>query len=193
MRLSTFHARAEAIFPTACKELETRRGGLESSWKSLEKDAESLRRELGEDRWVLVFRGAGRQAQKMYESVDRSLTKLKEAVDAGVHLNNPATMGKKIESYEAKKMHYGPAIDRVLSIIEKGVKDRLTVNGEILRLHSDMQHKWEALKCQMHDLDLSLGELQADKRNQQLRDSISSSKFPKLLNPLPGMPRVSTV
>jgi hypothetical protein len=174
MRLSTFHARAENIFPTACEELETRRTGLENSWKSLEKDAESLRRELGEDRWVLVFRGAGRQAQKMYESVDRSLTKLKEAVDGGVHLNNPATMGKKIESYEAKKMHYGPAIDRVLSIIEKGVKDRLTVNGEILRLHSDMQHKWEALQEQMHDLDVSLEELQADKKNQQLRDSISS-------------------
>ena len=174
MRLSTFHMRAENIFPTACEELETSRDGLENSWKTLEKDAESLRRELGEDRWVLVFRGAGRQAQKMYESVDRSLTKLREAVDSGVHLNNPATMGKKIESYEAKKMHYGPAIDRVLSIIEKGVKDRLTVNGEILRLHSDMQHKWEALKDQMHELDVILEELQADKRAQQLRDSISS-------------------
>lgn len=174
MRLSIFHARAEAIFPTACDELEMRRSGLESSWKELEKDAESLRRELGEDRWVLVFRGAGRQAQKMYESVDRSLVKLKEAVDSGAHLNTPATIGKKIESYEAKKMHYGPAIERVLSIIEKGVKDRLTVNGEILRLHSDLQRKWEALKEQMSELDLSLEDLQADKKNQQLRDSISS-------------------
>ncbi|KAG0650617.1 hypothetical protein D0Z07_2680 [Hyphodiscus hymeniophilus] len=198
MRLSTFHMRAEDIFPTACEELETRRAGLESSWKTLEKDAESLRRELGEDRWVLVFRGAGRQAQKMYESVDRSLTKLKEAVDGGVHLNNPATMGKKIESYEAKKLHYGPAIDRVLSIIEKGVKDRLTVNGEILRLHSDMQHKWEALKDQMYDLDRSLEELQADKRNQQLRDSISSfvsdgRSTIESLNDTPGSSPASSV
>ncbi|KAL2064762.1 hypothetical protein VTL71DRAFT_3901 [Oculimacula yallundae] len=174
MRLSTFHYRAEKIFPTACEELETRRTGLEKSWKDLEKDAESLRRELGEDRWVLVFRGAGRQAQKMYESVDRSVVKLKEAVESGTHLHNPASMGKKIESYEAKKMHYGPAIERVLSIIERGVKDRLTVNGEILRLHSEMQRKWEALKEQMSELDMSLEELQADKKNQQLRDSISS-------------------
>ncbi|PQE20855.1 Karyogamy KAR9 protein [Rutstroemia sp. NJR-2017a BBW] len=89
----------------------------------------------------------------MYESVERSLNKLKESLDAGLHLNNPATMGKKIENYEAKKVHYGPAIERVLSIIEKGVKDRLTVNGEILRLHSDMQHKWDTLKEQMNDLD----------------------------------------
>ncbi|PMD39996.1 KAR9-domain-containing protein [Hyaloscypha variabilis F] len=174
MRLSTFHARAERIFPTACEELETKRAGLESSWKDLEKDAESLRRELGEDRWVLVFRGAGRQAQKMYESVDRSVVKLKEGIDAGSHLENPASMGKKIESYEAKKLHYGPAIERVLSIIERGVKDRLTVNGEILRLHSEMQRKWEALKEQMAELDITLEELQADKKNQQLRDSISS-------------------
>ncbi|KAG9246813.1 cortical protein KAR9-domain-containing protein [Calycina marina] len=174
MRLSTFFYRAERIFPTACEELETRRDGLEASWKDLGKDAESLRRELGEDRWVLVFRGAGRQAQKMYESVERSLAKLVEALDAGAHLNNPATMGKKIESYEAKKMHYGPAIERVLSIIEKGVKDRLTVNGEILRLHSDLQRKWENLKERVKEVDFSLEEIQADKRNQQLRDSISS-------------------
>jgi hypothetical protein len=174
MRLSTFHARAERIFPTACEELETRRGGLESSWRDLEKDAESLRRELGEDRWVLVFRGAGRQAQKMYESVDRSVTKLKEAVEAGGHLENPASMGKKIESYEAKKTHYGPAIERVLSIIERGVKDRLTVNGEILRLHSEMQKKWQNLKEEMTSLDATLDDIQADRKSQQLRDSISS-------------------
>ncbi|KAM0310484.1 hypothetical protein ACHAO8_008091 [Botrytis cinerea] len=199
MRLSTFHARAEAIFPTACDELESRRGGLEKSWNSLEKDAESLRRELGEDRWVLVFRGAGRQAQKMYESVERSCAKLKESLDNGVHLNNPATMGKKIESYEAKKMHYGPAIERVLSIIEKGVKDRLTVNGEILRLHSDMQQKWDSLKDQMNELDTILEELQADRRNQQLRDSISSmvsndrSTIGSLSNDTPGSSPASSV
>lgn len=174
MRLSSFHYRAEKIFPSACEELEARRGGLESSWKKLEKDAESLRRELGEDRWVLVFRGAGRQAQKMYESVDRSVVRLKEALDAGAHLENPASMSKKFESYDAKKIHYGPAIERVLSIIERGVKDRLTVNGEILRLHSEMQRKWEALKEQMAELDQTIDEIQADKKNQQLRDSISS-------------------
>ncbi|KAH8815337.1 cortical protein KAR9-domain-containing protein [Xylogone sp. PMI_703] len=174
MRLSTFHARAEDIFPTACEELEMKREGLEASWKKLEKDAESLRRELGEDRWVLVFRGAGRQAQKMYESVERSLAKVKEAIDSGLHLNNPAAMIKRLESYEAKKTYYGPAIERVLSIIEKGVKDRLTVNGEILRLHSDMQNRWAALKEQMSELDMAVEELQAEKKSQQLRDSISS-------------------
>ncbi len=135
-----------------------RRSGLDASYKKLEKDAESLRKELGEDRWVLVFRGAGRQAQKMYESVERSVARLKEAVDAGMHLTNQPMMSKKIESYEAKKTHYGPAIERVLGIIDKGVKDRLTVNGEILRLHAEMQVKWEELKERMAEMDVILEE-----------------------------------
>ncbi|EHL03421.1 hypothetical protein M7I_0644 [Glarea lozoyensis 74030] len=174
MRLSSFHSRADNIFPTACEELETRRESLEKSYTSLEKDAQSLRHEIGEDKWVLIFRGASRKNQKMYESVERSVMKLKAAVETGLHLNNPATMGKQIESYESKKTHYGPAIEQVLFIIENGVKDRSTVNGEILRLHSDMQGKWNNLKEQMAELDVSLEEIQADKRNQQLRDSISS-------------------
>ncbi len=174
MRLSVFEARAERCFPTACEELEMRRADLDGSYKKLENDAESLRKELGEDRWVVVFRGAGRQAQKMYESVERSVGKVKEAVDAGMHLTNQPMMGKKIEGYETKKTHYGPAIERVLSIIDKGVKDRLTVNGEILRLHAEMQTKWDELKDRMREMDLILEELQSDNAGQQLRDSISS-------------------
>jgi len=174
MRLSVFEARAQKSFPTACEELEMRRAGLEGSYKKLEKDADSLRKELGEDKWVLVFRGAGRQAQKMIESVDRSMSKLRESIDQGLQSTNPAVMGKKIESYEAKKTHYGPAIERVLSIIDRGVKDRLTVNGEILRLHTEMQSKWDDVREQMLEFDLVLEALHADRRSQHLRDSISS-------------------
>ncbi|KAI0018310.1 KAR9-domain-containing protein [Xylariomycetidae sp. FL0641] len=174
MRLSVFEARASGSFPTACDELEMRRTGLEASYKKLEKDADSLRKELGEDKWVIVFRGAGRQAQKMLESVERSMAKLREAVEQGLQLSNPPAMGKRIESYEAKKMHYGPAIERVLSIIDKGVKDRLTVNGEILRLHSDMQSRWESMKQQTSEVDIVVEEIQADSRSRQLRDSVSS-------------------
>ncbi|CAJ0545951.1 Ff.00g094240.m01.CDS01 [Fusarium sp. VM40] len=173
MRLSMFEARAQRSFPTACEELNMRREGLDASYKKLEKDAESLRKELGEDRWVIVFRGAGRQAQKMQESVERSLFKLREAADAGLHLTNQPVMMKKLESYEAKRMHYGPAIERVLSIIDKGVSERLTVNGEILRLHNDLQNRWQALKEQMKDAESLIEDIHADK-SHQLRDSISS-------------------
>jgi hypothetical protein len=174
MRLDVFEHRAKPIFPTAVEELKSRQTSLERTYASLQNDAESLRMEIGEDKWVLIFRSAARKNQKMYESVERIVIKIKAAVDTGLHLNNPATMGKLIESYESKKVHYGRAIEQVLFIIENGVKDRSTVNGEILRLHSDMRAKWNTLKDHMAELDLILEEIQADKRNQQLRDSISS-------------------
>ncbi|KAL8672863.1 MAG: hypothetical protein Q9168_002701 [Polycauliona sp. 1 TL-2023] len=173
MTLSGFRSRGEKVLPSACKALDDRKRRLDLKWTTLEADAETLRRELTEDRWVLVFRNAGRQAEKLCESVERSTSKLQESIDAGAQHISPAALAKKIESYEAKKMHYGPAVERVLAIIEKGVKDRQTINGEILRLHLDTRARWTSLEAQMKELDLSLEDLSANK-SQQLRDSISS-------------------
>lgn len=173
MRLAHFQMRAENIFPSACEELDHRRVSLEDKWHKLERDAESLRRELGEDRWVLVFRNAGRQAAKMCESVKRSVAKLREALEDGEHITNLPATAKKIESFEAKRMHYGPAIERVLLIIDKGVKDRLTVNGEILRLQSDIRSEWAGLEDEMREMQACVEELNM-KNSDQLRDSIST-------------------
>ena len=173
MTLSSFRSRAEQILPSACQDLEGRRRALEKKWKTLESDAETLRHELSEDRWIFVFRNAGRQAAKLCESVERSIGKLQESIEGGGQHINRATLAKKIESYEAKKIHYGPAVERVLVIIEKGVKDRQTINGEVLRLHLDTRARWTSLETQMKDLDLALEDLNLNK-NQQLRDSIST-------------------
>ena len=173
MTLANFRSRAEQVLSSACRELEDRRKGLEKKWKTLERDAEVLRRELGEDRWVLVFRNAGRQADKLCESVERSIGKLQEAIDVGSQHNNPTLLAKKVENYEAKKLYYGPAIERVIAIIEKGVKDRLTVNGEVLRLRSGSRARWTGVEAQIKEMDLALEDLNINK-SQQLRDSIST-------------------
>jgi hypothetical protein len=173
MRISMFSSRAGNIFPTACEELEDKRERLEDGWKQLVKEAEDLRRELGEDRWVLVFRNAGRQAQKMCESVERSIIKVQEGIESGLNQSNPAAFTNRVEGFQAKKMHYGPAIDRVLAIIRKGLNDRLTVNGEILRLQSDMSARAQNLTASIRAMDNALEELNGSP-NSQLRDSISS-------------------
>nr|POE93368.1 hypothetical protein CFP56_19380 [Quercus suber] len=174
MRLAVFHARGNAIFPSACHDLDHRRDHLERQWRKLEVDAESLRRELGEDRWILVFRNAGKQAWKMCESITRSFEKLKASIDAGEQHSGFLALQKKIENYEAKKTHYGPAIERVLAIIDKGVADRLTVNGEVLRLQSDIKTRWTSLQTEMQDVDVVLKEISDDARDKQLRDSVST-------------------
>lgn len=173
MTLSNFRTKAYPVLPTACQELDSRRISLEKKWKTLERDAQRLRQELGEDRWVLVFRNAGRQAQKLCESVERAITNLQEAIDVGAQHSNPPLLAKKVEAYEAKKTHYGPAIEKVLGIIDKGVTGRITVNGEILRLQSDTSARWQSISSDMKDMDLALDDLTINK-NQQLRDSISS-------------------
>ncbi|KAL4817297.1 hypothetical protein BDW67DRAFT_33776 [Aspergillus spinulosporus] len=173
MRLSMFQSRAEKVFPSACTELAERREKLEKDYKNLQADAETLRKELEEDRWIMVFRNAGSQAQKMFESVERSISKLQEGLETGMHLHNPAGMTNRIESYEAKKQHYVPAIERVLTITQKGVKDRLTVNGEILRLLANMESQVNALRASIKVMDSSLEDIQ-DLRSQHMRDSIST-------------------
>ncbi|KAK5114540.1 hypothetical protein LTR62_002475 [Meristemomyces frigidus] len=174
MRLSVFQIRGNPLFPSACQDLDQRRHQLESQWNKLEADAESLRRELGEDRWVLVFRNAGRQAMKMCESISRSYAKLREAIDGGEQLSDFPSYSKRVENYEAKKLHYGPAIQRVLAIIDRGVLDRLTVNGEILRLQSDMKQRWAGLQADMRDMDMVLDDVTSECKSRQLRDSVST-------------------
>ncbi|KAI1005847.1 hypothetical protein K3495_g2367 [Podosphaera aphanis] len=171
MRLSAFLSRAKKIFPTACGELATKLNDLEIRWKTLEKDADSLRKELGEDRWVLVFRVAGGQAQKMYNSVERSFLLLKDSIQDGSHVENTLSLCKR---FEKKRAHFGQAVERVLSIIDQGIKERLTVNGEILLLHSEMQRKWDSLKKQISEFDSDLAEFLTDKKKNRTRESMSS-------------------
>ncbi|KAF3902497.1 hypothetical protein ABW21_db0203600 [Orbilia brochopaga] len=159
MRISQFEYRAEEVFPTACEDLEMRREQLEKKWKALEKDADVLKKELGEDKWVVIFRNAGKQASSMMESVERTISKVKARTHNISNVIADATLLKLVENYETKRTHYGSAIERVLSIVNKGMQDRLTVNGEIIRLHSDLQSQWKTLEEEMQDLDNRLASI----------------------------------
>ena len=37
-------------------------------------------------------------------------------------------------------------MSKVLSVLDKGVRDRVTKNGECLRRHADMRHRWRGLR-----------------------------------------------
>lgn len=80
-----------------------------------------------------------------------------------------------LESYEAKKKcvfiymtttrmliagmycrHYMPATSKVLSIIDKGVQDRVTKNGETLRRHAESAKRWRILRDRITRTDLEM-------------------------------------
>ena len=173
MRLLSFQSRGRSIFPTACDDLESRKDHLEAQWGKLEADAEALRRELGEDRWVLVFRNAGRQMLKMCESIMKSIRKLYESLAEDRHLGSMGMQTSRLESFEAKKTHYGAAIERVLTIVDRGIADRFTINGEIMRLQQEMKNRWQKVKASIREMDEQIEQVDLTK-SHQLRDSVST-------------------
>ena len=78
-----------------------------------------------------------------------------------------------LDSYEAKKKcviinfdeithtsyllrHYMPATSKVLSIIDKGVRDRVTKNGETLRRHAESAQRWKSLRDRISRTDTEM-------------------------------------
>ncbi|EWC46707.1 hypothetical protein DRE_03952 [Drechslerella stenobrocha 248] len=175
MRISQFEYRAAEVFPTACEDLEMRREQLEKKWKALEKDADVLKKELGEDKWVVIFRNAGKQASTMMESVERTINKVKTRTQGAANIAADSTLLKLVENYETKRTHYGSAIERVLSIVNKGMQDRLTVNGEIIRLHADLQAQWKALEKEMQEVDTRLASVDLSEFQDTLPTLASAS------------------
>ena len=179
MRLNAFQMRANTIFPSACDELQRRREQLEAQEKKLESEADALREELGEDKWVHSFRQAGSKAVAMYDSCMKSIQRLQQAIDD----NDEEKLATRIATYKDKRDHYPPSMRRVLELIDIEMKHRSTVNGEILRIQSDVRTKVEDLETVTGNMDAILDDFTATRK---LRDSVStvvsarteSSSFP---------------
>ncbi|PPQ96279.1 hypothetical protein CVT26_005666 [Gymnopilus dilepis] len=141
---------------------------LVSEWESVQEESETLREELKEDKWLTVFRTVTDQADGMMSSLEKAVTRCQEFIWQ-VHRrgtvsddfqSNAASYSSRhdkppityevfttlLDSYEAKKKHYMPATSKVLSIIDKGVRDRVTKNGETLRRHAESAQRWKNLK-----------------------------------------------
>ncbi|RMZ72045.1 karyogamy kar9 [Pyrenophora seminiperda CCB06] len=167
MRLNTFQMRARSIFPSACDELLRRKEQLEAQEKKLESEADALREELGEDKWVHSFRQAGSKAVAMYESCMKSIQRLQQAIDD----NEEEKLSTRIATYKDKSNHYPPSMRRVLELIDIEMKHRSTVNGEILRIQQDVRAKVEDLEGVTANMDAILADFTASRK---LRDSVST-------------------
>ncbi|ODQ50051.1 KAR9-domain-containing protein [Saitoella complicata NRRL Y-17804] len=155
-RLSSFTTRATNIFPSAVKALQDRKHGVEKRWGKLEGTVERVREELGEDQWVVVFRAAGGQCSDMISSILRTLGRLQLSAEEGS--GSGSWDRETLLSWQGKREGYVPAIPRVLAVIEKGIRDRLTVNGEVLRLYEGLKQEWEKLEGEVREMDRVLEE-----------------------------------
>lgn len=167
MRLASFEMRASSMFPSACDELMRRKDQLEKQEKNLEAEADALREELGEDKWVHSFRQAGSKAVAMYDSCMKSIERLRQAIDDG----DDEKLGSRISTYKDKRDHYPPSMKRVLELIDIEMKYRSTVNGEILRIQQDVRQKMSDLEKEIQQMDAIMDEVSASRK---LRDSVST-------------------
>ncbi|KAH8832758.1 hypothetical protein DL96DRAFT_1704811 [Flagelloscypha sp. PMI_526] len=135
---------------------------LTSEWTAVQDESEVLKEELKEDKWLTVFRTVTDQADGMMSSLEKAVNRCQDFIwqvqkrtadDVGtgsVRSERAAltldTFNSLMESFEAKKKHYMPATSKVLSIIDKGVRDRVTKNGETLRRHAESAARWKNLK-----------------------------------------------
>ncbi|KAL0575187.1 hypothetical protein V5O48_006781 [Marasmius crinis-equi] len=138
---------------------------LVSEWEGVQEESEVLREELKEDKWLTVFRTVTDQADGMMSSLEKGVNRCQEfiwqvtrkGIEDGFRSQTSLTAREKslptletftslLESFEAKKKHYMPATSKVLSIIDRGVRDRVTKNGETLRRHAESAQRWKNLK-----------------------------------------------
>ncbi|KAF8498608.1 hypothetical protein F5888DRAFT_1690432 [Russula emetica] len=141
-----------------------------SEWESVREESEILREELKEDKWLTVFRTVTDQADGMMSSLEKAINRCQDfiwqfqrygpddSISASSSLTSMGSVRSQIsplnmevfqsllDSYEAKKKHYMPATTKVLSIIDKGVQDRVTKNGECLRRHADSTQRWKLIR-----------------------------------------------
>ncbi|KAJ3751496.1 hypothetical protein DFH05DRAFT_1570442 [Lentinula detonsa] len=149
---------------------------LVAEWEAVQDESEVLREELKEDKWLTVFRTVTDQADRMMSSLEKGVNRCQEFIrqvhrrgiedtmgNSQISLTRPEkvaftieTFTTRLDSFEAKK-HYMPATSKVLAIIDKGVRDRLTKNGKTLRRHAESAQRWKNLRERIARTDADMG------------------------------------
>jgi len=152
---------------------------LVAEWEAVKHESDVLREELKEDKWLTVFRTVTDQADGMMSSLEKAVNRCQEfiwqvhrlSVDEPFHLHVSLSSSQRndrpipvtydafvplLESFEAKKKHYMPATSKVLSIMDKGVRDRVTKNGETLRRHAESAQRWRNLRERISRTDVEM-------------------------------------
>lgn len=85
------------------------------------------------------------------------------------------------KSLTAKVKYYSPAVERVLKILGKGISERSTKNGEVLRKFGEMKNRWrdgtvriERVKEEMKVLEIMLRETASKQQSTVVAPSIVS-------------------
>lgn len=141
---------------------------LLQEWDMVQQETDELQQELKEDKWITVFRTVTEQADGMMVSLEKAVNKCqdfirqvykrggesasRESCSSLRSEKSPITLetfNTLLGSFNAKKEHYVPATTKVLAIMDNGVRNRVTKNGEALRRHAEAAKRWRLLRERM--------------------------------------------
>ncbi|SPO36386.1 uncharacterized protein PSFLO_01857 [Pseudozyma flocculosa] len=163
---------APALGPKA---LRSRYDDLLADWVKVQHEADALKKELNDDKYIVVFRSVSEQAKSMMDSLDKAITNCQtfvsdfnrdyqaglisatsaasadaEADDAVGGERDPAARLAELadvkKAFTVKKSYYTPACDQVFQVLERGTKERGASNGTIIRKLADLKSRWRQMR-----------------------------------------------
>ncbi|CAD6890656.1 unnamed protein product [Tilletia caries] len=156
-------------------QLQQRFHEIQQDYVAVTTDADMLKRELSEDKYLLVFRSVSDQADNMMTSLHKAITLSQDFINAyrasqqqqqqqhqqiatsASRLSLDGNDGQSPESqledlralkktFDVKTSYYGPACEQVFHVLERGIKDKATSNGTILHRYADLKMRWKSTR-----------------------------------------------
>ncbi|TKY88814.1 hypothetical protein EX895_002055 [Sporisorium graminicola] len=172
---------APALTPRA---LRAKYDDLCAEWASVQEEADALKKELADDKYLDVFRSISTQAEGMMDSLEKAVSlcnrfvsqvqrdhlagKLQRAAGAENDLEDDYDIQAKhdelvalTKTFGVKKSYYLPACQQVLHTLEKGCNERQTANGTVLRRLSDLRARWRTLRDELTKTERDLKRMEA--------------------------------
>ena len=190
--------------------LRKRYEDLAVEWARVQVEAKNLEEELSGDKYLLVFTSIGEQMEGMMESLDKALASCHDFVFAfhkdraervlsatgspQAHTSSYWTSAEDRlnqlrvvkRSFDVKKSAYGPACEQMFVSLEKGVKQRSTQNGTILRRFSELKTRWRGLRERVSAMDKDLKRIEGDLMHRPTPNLTPSKSSPLDQSPSPN-------
>lgn len=142
LRLEQYSMKAKNLFPSSVELLNSKYKEMKVRWDALNTDISTLEKELGEDRWLEIFRNTGKQAEEMLDNYDGN----KKIIQQEMSKFNNGGDQNIIYRYQTQNAYLVPAISRIVALFDRALKDRLTVNGEMFNKQAKLHKRWEMLE-----------------------------------------------
>ncbi|KAK0549952.1 hypothetical protein OC846_003868 [Tilletia horrida] len=165
-------------------QLQAKLQDVQADWIAITTEADTLKRELSEDKYLLVFRTVSDQADSMMTSLHKAITLCHDFVttykqqhqtsqlpssDTRLSLDGSDTPSPEAQleelraikkTFNVKTSYYGPACEQVFHVLERGIKDKATSNGTILHRYADLKMRWKSTREDIMRTDRDLTKIE---------------------------------